>query len=145
MSDLYTYLLHSAACNPLRHIRQRYSTIKRVLYIIPPQIDDVQGHTTPPVKKLAPLTTRTRSLRCVLAAEHHTAEQYSITGRTKLQKHLPRSKLSWKTCQHFLKILCLWEAALETERRCFSKVILESNVTPNCQQGHQTLAAQFRQ
>ena len=25
----------------------------------------------------------------------------------------------------------LWEAALETEWRCFSKVILESNVTPN--------------
>ena len=30
-----------------------------------------------------------------------------------------------------LKIPSLWEAALETKRRCFSKVILESNVTPN--------------
>ena len=30
-----------------------------------------------------------------------------------------------------LKIPSLSEVALETERRCFSKVILESNVTPN--------------
>ena len=31
----------------------------------------------------------------------------------------------------FLKIPSLWEAALETKRRCFSKINLESNVTPN--------------
>ena len=43
----------------------------------------------------------------------------------------PRSKLSWITCQDFLKIPSLWEAVLETERRCFSKVILESNVARN--------------
>ena len=30
---------------------------------------------TPPVKKLAPPTIRSSSLMCVLAAEHHTAEQ----------------------------------------------------------------------
>ena len=34
------------------------------------------------------------------------------------------------TRQDFLKIPRLCEAALETERRCFSKVIFESNVTP---------------
>ena len=43
---------------------------------------------TTPVKKLAPLTTRSCSLRCVSAAEHHTAEQYSKTGRRKPRKHL---------------------------------------------------------
>ena len=45
-------------------------------------------------------------------------------------KHLPRSDQSWNTRQD-LKIPSLREAALETERRFFSKVILESNVTPN--------------
>ena len=32
---------------------------------------------TTPVRKLAPLTTRSSSLRCVSAADHHTAEQYT--------------------------------------------------------------------
>ena len=48
----------------------------------------------PPVKKQAPFTTRSNSLRCVSAAEHHTAEQYSKMGRTKPRKHLSRSNLS---------------------------------------------------
>ena len=87
--------------------------------------------TTPPVKKLAPLTTRSSCLRCVSAAEHHTVEQYPKTGRTKPLKHLQRSTLSWNIRQDFLKIPNRWEAALETERRFFrSKVIFESNVTP---------------
>ena len=51
-------------------------------------------------------------------------------GMTKPRKHLPRRSLSWNTCQDF-KIPSHWEAALETEQRCFSKVILESNVSPN--------------
>ena len=41
---------------------------------------------TPPVKKLAPLTTRSSSLRCLSAAEHQTAEQYSKTGKNKPPK-----------------------------------------------------------
>ena len=86
---------------------------------------------TPPVRNQAPLTAWSSSLRCVSSAEHQTAKQYSKTGRTKPQSHLPRSNISWNTRQDFLKIPGLWEAALETETRCFSKVILESNVTPN--------------
>ena len=39
---------------------------------------------TPPARKPALLTTLSSSLRCESAAEHHTAEQYSKTGRTKL-------------------------------------------------------------
>ena len=85
---------------------------------------------TPPVRNWAPLTARYSSLRCVSAAEHQTAEQYSKTGRTKPRKHLPRGNLSWNTRHDFLKIPSLCEAALETERRFFSKVIFESNVTP---------------
>ena len=77
---------------------------------------------TPPVKKLAPLTTLFGSLKFVYAAEHHTSVQYSKMGRTKHRKHLPRSNLSWNTRQVFLKIPRIWEAALETEWRCFSKV-----------------------
>ena len=78
---------------------------------------------TPPVKKLAPLTTRSSSLKCVSAAEHHTAEQCYKMGRTKPLKHLPRSSLSWNSCQDFLKIPSHSEAALETERKCHSKFI----------------------
>ena len=81
------------------------------------------------------ITARSFSLRCVLAAEHHTAEQYSKTGRTKQRKHFSRSDLSLNTLKDFLKIPSLREAALETERRCFSKVILESNVTANLPTG----------
>ena len=78
-------------------------------------IDDVQGHitdrrcarshsNTPSVKKPAPLNTRFSSLRCVSAAEHHTAEHYSKMGRAKPRKHHPRSDLLWNTCKDFLKI-----------------------------------------
>ena len=56
---------------------------------------------TPPVRNRAPLTARSSSLRCVSAAEHQTAEQYSKTGRTKPRKHPPRSALSWNTHQDF--------------------------------------------
>ena len=86
---------------------------------------------TPPVKNRAPLTVRSSSSRCVSSAEHQTAEQYSKTGGKKTRKHLPRSDLSWNTPQDFLNVPRLWESAMETERRCFSKVILESIVTPN--------------
>ena len=86
---------------------------------------------TLPVKNLAPLTALSSSLRSVSAAEHHTAEQYSKTGRTKPRKHHQRSDLSRNTRQYFLKMPNLLETALETKRRCFSKVSLESNVTPN--------------
>ena len=87
--------------------------------------------STPTVRNRAPLTSRSCSLRCVPAVEHHTAGQYSKMGRTKPRKHLSRSYLAWNTHQGFLKIPSLWEAALETKWRCFSKISLESNDTPN--------------
>ena len=70
---------------------------------------------TPPVRNRAPQTARSRSLRCVSAADHHTAEQYSKTSRTKPRKHLSRSDLSWNTRQDILKIPSIWAAALETK------------------------------
>ena len=128
---------HSAACNPHWHIRHRKSTIKRVQWVTP---DLVQLHNTAtdrryarshsntlPVKKLEPLTTRSSSLRCVLAAEHHLAEQYSKTGSTKPLKHLPRRCLSWNTCHYFLKLPTL---------RSFSgnrvKMLLKSHLRIKC-------------
>ena len=60
--------------------------------------------STPPAKNQALLTMRSSSLRCVSAAEHHTAEQYSKTGKTKPPKHLKMSNLSCNTRQDFLKI-----------------------------------------
>ena len=130
----------STACNPHWHIRSKLSYIKRVHRITPDLINhtkdchgstmsNVRGKKT--VRSQAPLTARSSSFSSVSATEHQTAEQYSKTGKTKPRKHLPRSDLSWNTRQDFLKIPSLWEAALETERRCFSKVILESNITPN--------------
>ena len=93
----------------------------------------MQGYdsNTLPVKKRAPLTAWLISLRFVSAAEKHTAQQYSTTGRTKPRKHLTRSNLEWNTCQDFLKIPSMREAVLKTKHWCFSKVILESNVAPN--------------
>ena len=76
------------------------------------------------VKNLVPLTTQFSSLRFVLAAEHHTAKQYSKTGRTNPRKHRPKSNVSWNTRQNFIKILRLSEAALETVKS-------QLNVTPN--------------
>ena len=90
---------------------------------------------------------RSSSLRWVSAAVHHIAEQYFKTGRTKPQKHLPRSNLSWNTRQDFLKIPCFWEAVHETKRSCFSKIFLYSNVIPMQYNyiGHQTLIAKICQ
>ena len=129
----------STACNPHWHTQSRYSTNKRV-HRLTPDIAytglptdrrwEISHSNTPSARNRAPLTARSSSLGCVSAAEHQTAEQYSKTGKTKPRKHLPRIDLSWNTRQDFLKIPSLWEAALETERRCFSKVIFESNVTP---------------
>ena len=83
-----------------------------------------------PFTKLSPLTIRSSNLRCVSAAEHHTAEQYSKTTMTKLQKLLPRSDPSLNNFLNFLKIPSIWEAAVDNEQRCISNVVLESNVTP---------------
>ena len=86
---------------------------------------------TLPVRNRAPLTAWSSSLRCALPAKHHTAVQYCKRGRAKPRKHLLWSDLSWNTHQDCLKIPSLWEAALETKQRCFSKVSLKLNATPN--------------
>ena len=86
--------------------------------------------STSSTKKLAPLTTQPKTIRCISAAEHNTRKQYSITSRTKPWKYFTSKDWSWNTRQNYFKILILWEAALETEQRCFSKVIFESDATP---------------
>ena len=131
-----------------RHIRQWHAPLKgcsgSLLILNSKHNSDTDRrwarlHLTPPARKQALLTTQSSSLRCESAAEHHIAEQYSKTGRTKLQKDLRRSDRSCNTCQDFLMIPSLWAAALETERRRFSKVILASNVTPNITRSAETL------
>ena len=81
----------------------------------------VYSMISPPVKKLAPLSTRSSSLMWVSAAEHHTAELYSKICRTEPRQHLPRSNLSWNTCQDFHEILSLWKAALGADSQHFLK------------------------
>ena len=76
------------------------------------------------------LYTRSSSLWCASAAEHHIL-CLGLGSSTKPRKHLSKSNLSLNTRQDFLNMPNLWEASLETERRCFSKVILESNATPS--------------
>ena len=44
-----------------------------------------QTKTQPPVNNQASMTTRSISLMCVSAAEHHTAEQYYTMGRTSVK------------------------------------------------------------
>ena len=57
--------------------------------------DHTQTHSQ--LRKLSPLTARSSSLRCVSAAEHHTGEQNSKTGRTKPgQRYQTFQKLLWK-------------------------------------------------
>ena len=48
--------------------------------------------STPSAKKQELLIMRSSSLRCVSSAEHHTAEQYSKTGKTKPHEHLLMSE-----------------------------------------------------
>ena len=82
--------------------------LPRFLYSIHNTVTDrrweISQLSPPPAIKQAPQTTRSGSLGCVSAAEHHTTEQYSKTVKTKPQKHLPMSNLSWNTRQDFLKI-----------------------------------------
>ena len=80
---------------------------------------------TPPVKNLAPLTTRSSSLRCVSAAEHHTAEQYSTP---KLVGQNARS-ISQKLIYHGTLIRTSWKAknvqAIEAIQQMFTYKITE--------------------
>ena len=90
----------STTSNMRRHMRQRQCTAYRGcigLHVILNSMHNsatdrtLKHHSktrlhskTPPARKPAILTTLSSSLRCESATEHHTAEQYSKTGRTKL-------------------------------------------------------------
>ena len=98
---------------------------------------------TPPVRKLAPLTTRSSSLRCVSAAEHHTTEQYSKTGRTEPRKNLRKNDLSWNTRHDFLKIpvfeTLFWKPSEDPSQRAS-----RNQKSLRIWQGHQTPSEQLR-
>ena len=109
--------------------------ILNIAYTTLHQIVDAEGCTLKhrqPRNQHSILTTLSSSLRCESAAEHHTAEQYSKTGKKNLQQDLRMIDWSWNTCQDFLIIPSLWTATLEIARTWVtSKVILASNVTSN--------------
>ena len=125
----------TGTCGPCRAPLRGCIRLHPILYSIHSTATDwrwVMSHANKhPVRNRTPLTTRSSCLRRVSATDHHTAEQYSKTGWTKPWTRLTSSDLSWNTRQDFLKIPSLWEAALETERRYFSNVILKSHVTTN--------------
>ena len=86
---------------------------------------------TPSAKKTALLTTLFNSSRCELADEHHTAcWEILQTGQDKAPKRSHNAPImkSLPGLSHDTKP---WVSAMETERRCYSKVILASNGTPN--------------
>ena len=87
--------------------------------------------STPPVRNRAPLTAQSSSY-----GEYRQPSTTLQNITPKLSRQNPESisqriDLSWNARLDFLKIPSLCEAVLETEQRCFSKVIPESNVTPN--------------
>ena len=77
--------------------------------------------STTPVKILASLTTRSSSLMCVSAWAPHFRSVLQ-NHQYRIPKNLSNSRQSWNTHQDFFKIPSRWDAALETERRCFWKV-----------------------
>ena len=79
----------STECIPHWNLRHRYRTM--ILYCFH---NSAMLHSNiPTVYKQAPLTTQSRSLRCVSAVGHQTAEQFYKTCRTKPRKRVPRSNL----------------------------------------------------
>ena len=118
-------------------------------FIILPQNDDVQCYTqtnTYAVIKLEPLTTRSicSSLRCVSAAEHHTAEHYTKADRIKLRKHLPRSSLQLNTRQDFLKVQAFEKLPWKPSEDA-SQISSWNQMSLPIYQGHQTPSAQLSQ
>ena len=91
----------STSCNAMAHTdevehhKEGASGYTRsyTAYTVLPQIDDEKcriKHT--PVRKPAPLTAWSSSLRCVLAADHHNEKQYSKTGKGKTPKASPKKR-----------------------------------------------------
>ena len=86
---------------------------------------------TPPANKSNTPYNSAQKFKVWIGSWAHLAEQYSKSGRMKLQKILEGpANHEILAMQDFLMLPSLWAAALETERRCLSKVILASNVTP---------------
>ena len=86
---------------------KRFIGLLLILKVCPTLLQIVEGHgyaNTAPARKTSTPDTLFSSVRCKSAAEHHTAEQYSKTGRTKLQKHLRSSDRSWNIFHDFLII-----------------------------------------
>ena len=101
-----------------------------ILYsiIILLQIDDVRCHTQTHYQlKNWHHWLHGPVVRCVSAAEHHSAEQYFKTGGIKRRKHLPRSDLSWNTRLYFPEMPDLWKWRMHLIShlgiKCNSKVI----------------------
>ena len=98
--------------------------------------------STPPAKKLTPLTTWSRSIKCVSAAEHHTAVQYSKPTRQNPDLTSLLERLIMIHSPELPEDTKPSEAALERGRGCCWNVILSSNVTQK-HQGPQSPKEQF--
>ena len=73
--------------------------------IILPQIDDVQGHTQAhPSYETSTTHYTVQQFKLCISNRETYCRTVLQNGRTKPRKHLPRSNLSWNTCQDILKI-----------------------------------------
>ena len=95
MCDQALHVTHTGTYGPGRAPRSGCIGLQQMLYSIYNTATDqwyARSHSnTPQVKILSPLTTWSSSLRCVSAADHHTAKQYSKMRRTKPRKHHPEA------------------------------------------------------
>ena len=110
-----------------------YYTCSYTTYIILPQIDNVQCNihsSTTPVKKLAPLVTRSCSLikARISAGDHHNAAQYSKTGMTKILK----ASLQERSIIKYLIGLPQYEKPLRSWPGNRAKMLLKSHLIIKC-------------
>ena len=104
--------------------------------LILPQIDHVQCY--PPFKKLSPCIDYTvqKFKACIGSRTPHCRIVLQSGQDNVLKEQSPLN-----TPQDFFMIPSLCEAALETERRCFSKIILWNQMSLPIYQGHKTPSA----
>ena len=86
--------------------------------------------TLTPPNWLTQPTTLSSNNRWEFAADIQTCKQYSCIGSTNAQKHLATTAISQKTPIVFLKMQTPLEAEAAIALICFSKINLETRMTP---------------
>ena len=86
---------------------------------------------TPPVRNQAPLTARSSSLRCECVTEHHIAQQYPKTGRTKSPKASPKKRSIMEHSPGLPQDTKSLRSCSGNRAKILLKYHLRINITPN--------------